>query len=63
MPPKRKQTAQKAKDDSKKVKSDVSAAVEKLLEKGASYCEELGIDMEKGGDALFQWLCASIIFR
>lgn len=63
MPPKRKQAAQKAKDDTKKVKPDLSAAVDKLLEKGASYCEELDIDMENGGDALFQWLCASIIFR
>ena len=63
MPPKRKQAGQKAKEDIKKVKPDLSAAVDKLLERGASYCEELGIEMEKGGDALFQWLCASIIFR
>ena len=63
MPPKKRQAAQKAKRSSKKAKSDVSAAVDRLLDKGSSYCEELGIDMEKGGDAAFQWLCASIIFR
>ena len=63
MPPKRQQAGQTAGQDSKKVKYDPSTAVDRLLEKGASYCVELGIDMEKGGDAIFQWLCASIIFR
>ena len=63
MAPKRKSGGQKAKEPAKKGKSDNSAAVEKLLEGGAqTYCEELGIDLEKGGDAPFQWLCCSIIF-
>jgi len=62
MAPKRKGAASQAKQPAKKGKSDASAAVEKLLENGASYCEELGIDMDKGGDAPFQWLCCSVIF-
>jgi hypothetical protein len=61
MAPKRK-PGTKAKPSSKKAKPDTSAAIEKLLDGGASYCEELSIDLQKGGDAPFQWLCCSVIF-
>lgn len=61
MAPKRK-PGTKAKPSTKKAKPDISAAIEKLLDGGASYCEELSIDLEAGGDAPFQWLCCSVIF-
>lgn len=61
MAPKRKSGGQKAKQATKKPKPDVSAAVEKLS-KGETYCEELGVEIEKGGDAPYQWLCCSVIF-
>ena len=60
---KRKSGGQKAKRPTKKGKADASAAVEKLLKGAKTYCEELGIDLQKGGHAPFQWLCCSIIFR
>ena len=62
MAPKRRTAAQKG-PDQKKAKPDSANVVKKLLETGSTYCEELGIDLQKGGsDALFQWLCSSIIF-
>ena len=40
------------------------AVLEALLERhGRTYCEELGIDIEKGTPSpLFRWLCASLLF-
>jgi hypothetical protein len=60
--PRKGSLAQKPSPRAKKPKPDTSAAIEKLLDGGASYCEELSIDLQKGGDAPFQWLCCSVIF-
>lgn len=40
------------------------AVLEALLERhGRTYCDELGIDIEKGTPSpLFRWLCASLLF-
>jgi hypothetical protein len=61
MAPKRRSSAQKG-PESKKAKPDETSVAKHLLET-ETYCEELGIDLENGGsDALFQWLCCSVIF-
>ena len=42
---------------------DAKAIADSLLAENTSYCEELGIDLKTGGpEAVFQWLCCSIIF-
>lgn len=65
MPPKRK-TSEKG-SDAKKAKvseaGDPKEIINGLLKDRQSYCEELGIDIKSGkSDAVFQWLCCSIIF-
>ena len=71
MPPKRQKEAKPA-TPSKKVKTGTSVAgnssnaiVASLISDellGQTYCEELGIDILSGSDAVFQWLACSSMF-
>ena len=67
MAPKRKTAGKAPADEAKKAKTthtDGGAkAIAKSLLADTTYCEELGIDLQKGGpEAVFQWLCCSLIF-
>ena len=65
MAPKRKATAKSGSDKKAKTSDtgDLKGKIEELVENKESYCDELGIDLKSGSsDAVFQWLCCSIIF-
>ena len=65
MAPKRK-AAEKGGADKKAKTSDtgdLKGKIDELVVNKESYCDELGIDLKSGSsDAVFQWLCCSIIF-
>lgn len=67
MPPKRPKET-KAATPSKKAKtgtSDSVSLVESLISDellGQTYCEELGINLSSGSNAVFQWLACSSLF-
>lgn len=71
MPPKRQKEA-KAATPSKRARTGKSefdnssnALVDSLISDkllGQTYCEELGIDLSKGSNAVFQWLACSSMF-
>ena len=71
MPPKRSQQkesaspAKKAKVESSHDENNKSALVKSLITDdllGQTYCEELGIDLASGSNAVFQWLACSSMF-
>ena len=65
MPPKRKTSEKTGTPKKAKVADSDSgkAKIDDVLTDRQSYCDELGIDIKSGkSDAVFQWLCCSIIF-
>ena len=65
MAPKRKRGGGRAGGRGKKAKTEepAKAAGPPDLTGKETYCSEVGIDIENGGsEAVYQWLCCSIIF-
>lgn len=57
--------SKKAKSDSNQTEGKTSALVNSLINDdllGQTYCEELGIDLSSGSNAVFQWLACSSMF-